>query len=83
MKTASIREIRHDFSRILEWVTNGEEVAITRRREIVAHLVPSKQKKKSHAEMPDITARLQKVFGSKVISDKAMAQILEENRQNY
>ena len=40
MKTASIREVRRDFSRILEWVANGEEVAITKRRETVARLLP-------------------------------------------
>lgn len=45
MKTASIREVRHDFGRILEWVTNGEEVAITKRCEIVARLLPVARKK--------------------------------------
>jgi hypothetical protein len=30
--------------------------------------------------MPDIAGRLQKVFGRKVISDKAMAVVLDESR---
>ncbi|MDD5261965.1 MAG: type II toxin-antitoxin system prevent-host-death family antitoxin [Methylacidiphilales bacterium] len=83
MKTASIREVRHDFSRVLEWVANGEEVAITKRRETVARLLPARQKKTIRAKMPDVAARLQKVFGRKVISDKAMKDILEESRGNY
>jgi antitoxin (DNA-binding transcriptional repressor) of toxin-antitoxin stability system len=83
MKTASIREVRHDFSRILEWVTSGEEVAITKRRETVARLLPATRKKVIRVKMPDVTARLQKVFGRKVISDKAMKEILDGNRGNY
>jgi antitoxin (DNA-binding transcriptional repressor) of toxin-antitoxin stability system len=83
MKTASIREVRHDFSRILEWVTSGEEVAITKRRETVARLLPVTRRKITRVKMPDVTARLKKVFGRKVVSDKAMKQILDENRGNY
>jgi len=33
--------------------------------------------------MPDIARRLQKVFGQKVISDKAMAAVLDESRGAY
>jgi len=83
MKTASIREVRHDFSRILEWVASGEEVAITKRRETVARLIPATCKKAVRVKMPDVTARLQKVFGRKVVSDKMMKQILDDNRGNF
>jgi len=83
MKTASIREVRHDFSRILEWVANGEEVAITKRRETVARLLPVARRKTIRSQMPDVTARLQKVFGRKIISDQAMKKILGDNRGNY
>lgn len=83
MRTASIREVRHDFGRVLEWVTNGEAVAITKRRETVAHLVPAARKPASRAKMPDVPARLRKVFGRKIISDQAMKKILDENRGNF
>jgi prevent-host-death family protein len=85
MKTASIREVRHDFSRILEWVRNGEEVAITMRREPVARLLPiaAKAKKARQVKMPDVMARLHKVFGHKILSDKVVREILAENRGNW
>jgi antitoxin (DNA-binding transcriptional repressor) of toxin-antitoxin stability system len=83
MKTASIREVRHDFSRILDWVANGEEVAITKRHKTVARLLPATQKNTTRAKVPDVSARLRKVFGRKVISDKAMKEILDESRGNY
>ena len=83
MRTASISEVRHDFSRILEWVANGETVAITRRSEIVAHLSPATRKPSAPAKTPDVASRLQKIFGRRVISDKAMTEIMDNNRRNY
>jgi prevent-host-death family protein len=83
MKTASIREVRHDFSRILAWVTSGEEVAITKRRETVARLLPVERPKRLRVKMPDVSTRLKKVFGQKVISDQAMKKILDANRGDY
>lgn len=83
MKTASVREVRHDFNRILEWVANGEEVAITKRHKTVARLLPERRRKTNRAKTPDVMARLQKVFGRKVISDKTVKGILDENRGNY
>ena len=83
MKTASIRDLRQDFNRVLTWVNNGEEVAITKHRRTVARLLPALNRKSADAQMPDITGRLKKVFGGKVISDKAMGAILDESRGVY
>jgi antitoxin (DNA-binding transcriptional repressor) of toxin-antitoxin stability system len=83
MKTASIREVRHDFNRILGWVADGEEVAITRRRKLVARLLPATRKKRARGPMPDVTARLHKVFGRKVIADAKISALLAENRGPY
>jgi prevent-host-death family protein len=83
MKTASIRDIRHDFNRVLAWVSSGEEVAITKHRRTVARLLPAHTRKTVVARMPDIAGRLQKVFGRKVVSDKAMGAVLGESRGIY
>ena len=83
MKTASIREMRHDFNRVLAWVNNGEEVAITKHRRTVARLLPAATRKLAAPQMPDITGRLKKVFGRKVIPDQAMVAILDESRGAY
>ena len=40
MKTATTREVQHHFSRVLDWVEDGEEVVITRRGKQVARVVP-------------------------------------------
>ena len=40
MKTATIRQVRHDFGTVLDWVGEGEQVEISKRGKIVALLSP-------------------------------------------
>ena len=72
--------MRQDFARILAWIDAGEEVAITLRRQAVARLIPWPQKKPAKRPMPDIAARLKKVFGAKTIADKTMKAVMDQNR---
>ena len=36
METASVRELRQNFPRIMEWIQDGEQVAVTMRRKVIA-----------------------------------------------
>jgi prevent-host-death family protein len=83
MKTASIRDVRHHFNRVLEWVADGEEVDITNRRRPVARLVPVPRGQAAPRRMPDVTARLEKIFGRKILSEKDTAKILDGNRSAF
>jgi antitoxin (DNA-binding transcriptional repressor) of toxin-antitoxin stability system len=80
MKTASVRDLRQDFPRILGWLEAGEEVAITRRRQAIATLVPRPRKKHARRPLPDLGARLRKVFGERVIQDQTVKSILDQDR---
>lgn len=80
MKTASVRELRQNFPRILNWLQAGEEVAITRRRQPVARLAPPRPSKRARRPLPDLAARLEKVFGRRAIPDRTMQAILNRNR---
>lgn len=40
MKTASMRELRNNYTSVLRWVSAGEEVVITQRGKAIARLVP-------------------------------------------
>jgi antitoxin (DNA-binding transcriptional repressor) of toxin-antitoxin stability system len=82
MKTASVRDLRQDFPRVLAWLQAGEKVAITMRRQAVATLVPRPQKKRARRPMPDLTTRLERVFGRRVIPDQTIAGILDQSRGN-
>ena len=43
MKTFSIMETQHNLSQVLRVVESGLQVGITRRKELVAHIVPVKK----------------------------------------
>ena len=40
MKTATVRQVRHDFGEVLSWIMEGEEVLITRRHRSIARMIP-------------------------------------------
>ena len=59
----------------------GNTIAVTAVPE--SSLGRLRRKKSACAKMPDVTARLRKTFGRKVISDQAMKKILDESRGSY
>jgi hypothetical protein len=50
------------------------------RRQAVARLIPLPRKRQPKRRLPDIASRLKKVFGAKIISDKTMKTIMEQNK---
>lgn len=40
MKTATVRELRNNYSKVLRWVSSGQEVEVTRHGKVVARVVP-------------------------------------------
>jgi len=79
MKTASVREIRQNFPRVMAWIADGEQVAITMRRRVVARLVPEKPKVPCAVAAPDFAAISRSIFGDRVLRGDAM----EREREDY
>lgn len=68
MKTATIRELKHDTAAVLAWVEQGETVEVRRRGQSVALLSPPKKRARSR---PDFAARLKAIYGTKVLARTA------------
>lgn len=83
MKTATVRQLRTEFPKVLAWVNSGQEVTITRRRQVVASLVPAGNHPKRQPVLPDFRARLQRTYGTKTVPAAVMTDILAENRGRY
>ena len=78
MKTTTVREVQHNLSKILRWIEDGEEVVITRRRQVVANLVPS-VRERGRTEWPDFEGRMRAIWG-KLPSGKPASQIIIDER---
>jgi antitoxin (DNA-binding transcriptional repressor) of toxin-antitoxin stability system len=67
MTTATVRNLRYDFPTILKHLNHGEEVAITLRGKLIGTLVPAEPKEPQTVQWPDLTKRLQKVHGKRLL----------------
>ena len=66
MKKASVRDLRYQFYKVEDLLRAGEEIEITKRRRVIAHLVPIQRKKAR--KLPDFYARLRKIFGKRKLA---------------
>ncbi len=61
MKTVTIMEAQHHLSKVLRRVTEGERVAITRHKRVVAELSPPRSD--SPVRFPDFGKRAKAIWG--------------------
>jgi len=84
MKTASIRQVRHDFNTVLDWIDAGEQVEISKRGKVVALLSPPPRVKALRPrKRPDFAARLKVRDGGRVISKRVIEEILADSKGSY
>jgi prevent-host-death family protein len=82
MKTATVRQLRHDFGSVLNWVEEGEAVGISKRGKIIALLSPPPAPKPRKAnKRPDFLGRLKRIYGNKVLQGDMVAE--ERNSRPY
>ena len=68
MKTATVRQLRHDFGSVLNWVEAAEAVGIGKRGRIVALPSPPPASKLSRPrKRPDFLGRLKRIYGDTVL----------------
>lgn len=75
MKTFSIMEAQHNLARVLRVVDSGQRVGITRRKKLVAKIIPVDEP----APLPDFVARARSVWG-KPWKGASSISLLDETR---
>lgn len=80
MKRASIRDLRYGFRKIERLLHQGEEIQITKRRRVIARLVPEGDQ--GLVQLPDFVARLRSIYGEKP-SPVTGAELVAEDRNRY
>jgi len=82
MKTTTVRQLRHDFGTILNWVEEGEEVSVSKRGKIVALISPPRRPNpQRRKKRPDFAARLKRIYGNKVLTGNIIVE--ERNSRPY
>ena len=68
MKTATVRDLRNNFSKLEAWLSDGESVRIEKRGEPVALLTALPRAKGKAFKMQDFAARRRSIWGDRVFS---------------
>jgi antitoxin (DNA-binding transcriptional repressor) of toxin-antitoxin stability system len=79
MKQATLRDLRYHFDRIATLLQDGEEIQITKRKRVVARLLPPPIP--VAAPRPDFAARLKQMWGDKVM-EVTGAELLAQERSS-
>lgn len=77
MKEVSVRDLRYDFKKVEQLLRRGEELRVTKRRKVIARLVPEAR---SRTPMPDFLARLRSIYGTRVLRVTG-AEIIARDRE--
>jgi antitoxin (DNA-binding transcriptional repressor) of toxin-antitoxin stability system len=79
MKTVSVRDLRYDFKMVERILLEGEEVKITKRRKVIARLIPEPAPRPT---LPDFMGQMRAIYGDKC-SSVTGAEIVRMDRDRY
>ena len=80
MKTASLRDLRYSFKKVELLLRQGEEVQITKRRHVIARLVP--EQSPVPPELPDFMGRMRAIYGIEKLKVSG-ADLVSKDRSRY
>ena len=79
MKTANVRQLRHNLGSVLDWITDGQQVEIVKKGKVIALLSPPPRPKSKKFKLPDFEVRRKRIFGDRVMP----GNIVAEERKSY
>jgi antitoxin (DNA-binding transcriptional repressor) of toxin-antitoxin stability system len=79
MKTANVRQLRHAFGDVMEWINEGQRVKIVKKGKTIALLSPPPAAASKKVTLPDFQARRKRIFGNRVMP----GNIVAEERESY
>ena len=80
MRRATVRDLRYHFREVESLLREGEEIQITKRRRVIAKLIPTKPTDPSRAL--DLLARLKKIYKNKPLKVTG-ADLISRERGRY
>ena len=80
--TVSMRELQQNLKKVIERVERGETVYLSKRRRVVARLVPAVESRPV-APWPDLEARARAVFGDRMITPSPSAELIKDRGERW
>ena len=80
MRKATVRDLRYHFPEIENLLQEGEEVQITKRKRVIARLVP--ERPAAPVALPDFMAMLKEIYGNKKLKVTG-ADLIRADRDRY
>jgi antitoxin (DNA-binding transcriptional repressor) of toxin-antitoxin stability system len=77
MKTATLRDLRNDFSKLEAWLGEGEQICIEKRGQPIAMLMPVDAATVKEVKTPDFAARRKAIWGDRVFSEEEVKAMRE------
>ena len=79
MKTVTVRDLRYDFPKVERILREGAEVQVTKRRQVIARLVPEPM---PSGRRPDFLGRMRALYGDACLPTTG-AEIVRRDRDRY
>jgi antitoxin (DNA-binding transcriptional repressor) of toxin-antitoxin stability system len=79
MKQATVRDLRYRFSALEDLLRDGEEIHITKRKRVIARLLPPEPA--APAAFSDFLARQKRLFGRKRLKVSGSEQLAAERER--
>jgi antitoxin (DNA-binding transcriptional repressor) of toxin-antitoxin stability system len=80
MKSASVRDLRYRFAEVEDLLRQGKEIQITKRKRVIATLLPVPEK--TITQRPNFMARLRRIYGAKMLKASG-AELLAAERSRH
>jgi antitoxin (DNA-binding transcriptional repressor) of toxin-antitoxin stability system len=80
MRRASVRDLRYRFPEVERLLQEGENIEITKRKRVIAHLLPVPSR--APGQRPDFLARLRAIYGTRMLRVSG-AELLARERNRY
>ena len=77
MKTATVRDLRNNFSKLEAWLNDGQEIQIEKRGKPVAVLSAVSKNGPKKRILPDWEARRKATWGDRVFSEEEVRAMRE------
>ncbi len=74
-----MRDLRYRFSEVERLLQRGEKIEITKRKKVIARLLPARL---SVARRPDFLARLRRIYGDKTL-EVSGAELVAQERERF